>query len=259
MIGNAATTAHKIDCAYCAARPIGICGALGVGEGFRELRDARRGARTLDAGAAIYRQGDPPHDLYNLVSGWAFSHQTLENGRRQVLRFILPGEVFGCEPAGVQGMSHAANALSNISLCVVPSERLGDLRASQPAFSDRFVWVLERDNHLMMDHLTRLAQRGALERVADLLLELAVRASRRFPLRPGETFKIPLTQPLIGDATGLTSIHVNRMLRCLREKGVLDLRHEMLTILDPARLADMVKPSDDLVGLWTRRALAGQN
>jgi CRP-like cAMP-binding protein len=255
MTANIPITAYKMNCAFCSARPLGLCGALGDGDGFRELRDSRRGARLLDAGSPIYRQGDPHGDLYNLVSGWVCLHQDLEDGRRQILRFILPGELFGQEPAGVSVMSHAAQALTNISLCVIPVERVTDLRARYAGFGDRFVWMLERDNHLTMDHLTSLGQRSAIERVAHLLLELAVRTGRRYPLARDDRFKIPLTQPLIGDATGLTPIHVNRMLRRLREERILDLRNGALTIFDPDRLEAMVGPSDDLVRLWTRQAI----
>jgi CRP/FNR family transcriptional regulator len=255
MTANIATSAYKMNCAFCSARPLGLCGALGDGDGFRELRDSRRGSRLLDASSPIYRQGDRHGDLYNLVSGWVFLHQDLEDGRRQILRFILPGELFGQEPAGVTSMSHAAQALTNISVCVIPADRVTDMRARYPDFSNRFVWMLERDNHLTMDHLTSLGQRSALERVAHLMLELAVRATRRFPLEPDDVVKAPLTQPLIADATGLTPIHVNRMLRKLREDHILDLRAGLLTIYDPDRLAEMVGPSDDLVRLWTRQAI----
>lgn len=255
MTANLSSIAYKMNCSFCSARPLGLCGALGDGEGFRELRDSRRGARLLDGGAPIYRQGDRHGDVYNLVSGWVFLHQDLEDGRRQILRFILPGELFGQEPAGVSSMSHASQALTNISLCVIPSDRVTELRARYPGFGDRFVWMLERDTHLTMDHLTSLGQRNAIERVAHLMLELAVRSSRRHPLSPGDRFKMPLTQPLIADATGLTPIHVNRMLRRLREEGILDLRNGVLTLYDPERLDSMVGPSEDLVRLWTRHAI----
>ena len=255
MTATLPTNAYKMNCAYCSARPLGLCGALGDGEGFHELRDSRRGARLLDSGSPIYRQGDRQGDLFNLVSGWVCLHQDLEDGRRQVLRFILPGELFGQEPAGVSCMSHASQAMTNISVCVIPTERVSDLRTRYPDFGDRFIWMLERDNHLTMDHLTSLGQRSALERVAHLLLELAVRTSRRYPLAVNEVVKLPLTQPLIADATGLTPIHVNRMLRRLRENHILGLRNGVLTVYDPERLAEMVGPSEDLIRLWTRQAI----
>ena len=92
MTANLPTNAYKMNCAYCSARPLGLCGALGDGEGFREMRDARRGARLLDSGSPIYRQGDRQGDLFNLVSGWVCLHQDL-TGRpvdRPARRSALP-------------------------------------------------------------------------------------------------------------------------------------------------------------------------
>jgi CRP-like cAMP-binding protein len=244
-----------MNCAFCSARPLSLCGTLGDGEGFRELRDGRRGMRLLDSGASIYRQGDRPGDMFNLVSGWVCLHQDLADGRRQIQRLILPGEIFGREPAGVSSLSHTAQALTNVSFCVIPAERVNDLRARYPDFEQRFVWMLERDNHMTMDHLTSLGQRSALERVTYLLLELAVRSIRRYPLAANAVIKIPLTQPLIAEATGITSIHVNRMLRKLREDHVLDLRNGALTIYDPARLAEIAEPAPELIRLWARAAI----
>ena len=248
--------AHRSNCAYCAARPIGVCGALGDGEAFHELRDARRGVRILDAGAAVYRQGDPTGEVLNLVSGWVVQYQDLEDGRRQVLNFLLPGAMFGHEPAGMNGMGHGAEALTNASLCVVPSSRMSSLRASYPDFNERYLWMLERDARLGFDHLASLGQRHARERVAHLLLELTVRMSGRFPLAEGDKFQLPLTQPLIAAATGLTAIHVNRMLRQLRDDGILDFRNRRLTVIDPRRLEATAGVTDSLVGLWTRPGAA---
>lgn len=247
--------AHTSNCVYCAARPLGVCGALGDGEAFRELRDSRRAVRILDAGLPIYRQGDPTGDLFNLVSGWVVQYQDLEDGRRQVLRFLVPGALFGYEPSGVKGMCHGAEALTNASLCVVPAARMTELRAKHAAFNERFLWMLERDSHLAFDHMMSLGQRDARERIAHLLLELAVRSTGRFPHVAGEVFKIPLNQPLIAEATGLTSIHVNRMLRRLREDQILDFRNGRLTVINPEQLVAVAGVSDALLALWTR---AGQ-
>ncbi|QUD88685.1 Crp/Fnr family transcriptional regulator [Phenylobacterium montanum] len=244
--------AHTSNCVYCAARPLGVCGALGDGEAFRELRDSRRAVRILDAGLPIYRQGDPSGDLFNLVTGWVVQYQDLEDGRRQILRFLVPGALFGYEPTGVKGMCHGAEALTNASLCVVPAARMTELRHRHPAFNERFVWMLERDSHLAFDHMMSLGQRDARERVAHLLLELAVRSTGRLPAARGEVFKIPLNQPLIAEATGLTSIHVNRMLRKLREDDILDFHHGRLTVFDPERLVELAGVSEAMLALWSR-------
>ena len=112
--------------------------------------------------------------------------------------------------------------------------------------------MLERDGLLASDHLIAIGRRDARERVAGLLMELAVRSTGRAAFSAGETLPLPLTQVLIGEATGLTAVHVNRTLRGLREAGVLDFRDRHLTLLDPDRAADIADLGADLVQLWTR-------
>lgn len=245
---------HGANCAYCAARPLGVCGALGDGEAFQELRDARRGMRVVDAGGAIYRQGEPPGDLFSLVSGWAVQYRDLEDGRRQILNFLTPGALFGLEPSGLTGMSHGVDALTNASLCLIPAANMTELRGRHPSFDARFLWMLERDNNLAFDHMTSLGRRDALRRVARLLFELAVRSSGRAPSLAGETFKIPLNQQLISEAAGLTAIHVNRVLRRLREGAVLEFRSGVLTVLNPDEFRLAAGATETLETLWSRTA-----
>jgi CRP-like cAMP-binding protein len=244
--------ALRSNCAYCAARPLGLCSALDASEAFSELRNARRAVRFIDAGSPVYRQGDPCGDALNLVSGWLVQHQDLEDGRRQVLRILLPGAIVGHQAAGLTAMTHGTTALTPASLCVLPAARLTELRQRHPGLNERYLWMLERDSQLAVDHLISIGQRDARERVAALLLELAIRSTGRADFEPGETLAIPLTQVLIGEATGLTAIHVNRMIRRLREDRVLDFHERKLTIIDPERLFAIANLSDAVIQLWTR-------
>lgn len=246
--------ALKSSCTYCAARPLGLCSALDADEAFAELRDARRAMRFVDAGAAVYHQGDPCGDLLNLVSGWLVQYHDLADGRRQVARFLLPGAIVGHQPSGLRVMAHGVEAVTQASLCVLPAARLAELRARHTDLNERYLWMVERDGELVADHLTSIGQRDARERVAALLLELAIRATGRTRFDVGESFAVPLTQVLIGEATGLTSIHVNRTLRRLREANVLSFSERRLTILDPERLAAIADLSGALTQLWSRQA-----
>ena len=245
--------ALRSSCDYCAARPLGLCGALGHGEAFGELRDARRAMRFVDAGEAVYRQGEPCGDALNLVTGWLALHQDLGDGRRMVLRFLVPGAIVGHQTASLPTMTHGATALTNASLCVLPAARLAYLRARHSDLNERYLWMLERDSLLTTDHLIAIGRRDARERVAGLLMELAVRSTGRARFAAGDTVAMPLTQVLIGEATGLTAVHVNRTLRGLREAGVLDFRDRQLEILDPDRSAAIADLGEDLLRLWARQ------
>ena len=190
--------------------------------------------------------------MLNLVTGWLVQYQDLEDGRRQVLRILMPGAIVGHQAAGLKTMTHGTEALTNASLCVLPAASLSELRLHHPGLNERYLWMIERDGQLTADQLTSIGQRDARERVAAMLLELVIRSTGRAHFEAGEVFAMPLTQVLIAEATGLTAIHVNRMLRKLREANVLELHDRRLTILDPERLAAIADLSEALTLLWTR-------
>ncbi|MBR0669705.1 Crp/Fnr family transcriptional regulator [Neoroseomonas soli] len=220
-------------------------------EALLALETARRRPIALPAGTAVYRQGEPVQDALNLISGWVMLAQTLPDGRRQILRFLLPGALFGLMPTGQATHSHSAEALTPALVCPLPLEALHRLRHAWPGFDDRILWTIERDAALIAERLTTVGQRDALARVAHLLLELVARAQRRFPPEPGRAVPVPLTNRLIGDATGLTPEHVSRMLRTLREQGIVTLLHRRVVVQDAARLVALADPPKGLLGLWS--------
>lgn len=220
-------------------------------EALAALEGARRRPVALSASTALFRQGDPVEDAFTLVSGWVMLAQTLPDGRRQVLRFLLPGALFGLLPTGQTTQPHGAEALTSALVCPLPLPALYRLRHAWPAFDDRVLWTIERDAALIAERLTTIGQRDAQARVAHLLLELSARTQRRFPPEAGRPVSVPLTNRLIGDATGLTPEHVSRMLRTLREDGIVSLLRRRLVVLDPARLVALADPPKGLLGLWS--------
>lgn len=240
-----------LSCLGCPARPRGLCAPMRSAEALAALEGARRRPLALPAGGVLFRQGEPVEDVFNLVSGWVMLAQTLPDGRRQVLCFLLPGALFGLLPSGQATQPHGAEALTPALVCPLPLAALHRLRHAWPAFDDHVLWTIERDAALISERLTTVGQRDALARVAHLLLELASRAQRRFPPAPGSAVPVPLTNRLIGDATGLTPEHVSRMLRTLREDGIVSLLRRRLVVQDPARLVALADPPKGLLGLWS--------
>ena len=99
--------------------------------------------------------------------------------------------------------------------------------------------LIAQDRSLAYDQLSSIGRGSARERVAHLLLELFVRYRMRWPGHRSEEMHLPLTQEHIGDATGLTGVHVNRVLRDLRKDGVVEFHYRRLRILNPDRLVDV--------------------
>lgn len=243
-----------LRCAACPARAPGLCAPMHGSEALAALEAARRPAVALPPRGAVFRQGEACRDVFILVSGWVVLAQALPDGRRQVLRFLLPGAIFGLHPEEQASHAQGAEALTPAVVCPIPAERLAALRHAWPALDDRLLWCLERDAAFAAEQMTTLGQRPALARVAHLLLELLVRLGGRHPPAEGDPVPMPLTHRLIGDATGLTPEHVTRMLRRLRQDGVARMSGGRLTLLDAARLLALADPPAELLALWAAAA-----
>lgn len=205
------------------------------------LEAAHSEVRVYQAGDVVYVQGDPSERLFNVMSGWVALHRDLADGRRQITRFLQPGAMFGMAPAG-EDLAHAASAITNATVGSVQNAKFDELRRQLPSLNEQFIVMLEREYQSAIKTLTMVGQGNARERIGALLWELAVTAIGEAAIHAGAVLKIPLTQRHIAEATGLTSIHVNRVLRQLREDLVIELHYGKLTILDAIKLHVIAEP-----------------
>jgi CRP-like cAMP-binding protein len=245
-----------VDCHRCQARENGLCG-VAPPEALRVLAAHKSGDREFRAGQDLFSLGAPCDSIYNLVSGWVFLYNVLEDGRRQILHFALPGAVLGFLPTPGATATHGAQALTNAVVCVIPRKALVPVSKTHPEFGLQLAWLMSRDRSLAFDHLTSVGRQSARERVAHLLLELFIRYRSQWPGNRSEEMQLPLTQEHIGDATGLTFVHVNRVLRDLRRDGVLEFHYRRLRILNPDKLIDVAGIDPQLAMSWVRRPPCG--
>jgi CRP-like cAMP-binding protein len=197
---------------------------------------ARPTFRTLKAGETLYFQGDEAKYIYLLLDGWAFRHHSLEDGRRQILDFALSGAVFGFPGRGV--LLHSVEALTSCTFSVFPRDNLFDLLQRVPMLGLRFMETMAGAEARAFDRLTSVGRRSARERVANLLMELLLRARCVESADGPARMALPLMQPHIADALGLASETVCRVLAAMRKDGVLVLRAHKLEVLDVMRLAE---------------------
>jgi CRP-like cAMP-binding protein len=213
-----------------------------------EFDRRKSGHRQFSAGCDLFRPGEKRNAIYRLVDGWVALYMLLEDGSRQILHFALPGAVLAFAPGRVT--TYSAQALTDVVVCVVPYERLYALLREQPEAGMQLAWVLSRDRSLAYDRLASVGRHSARERVAHLILELFIRYRMRWPGHRIEEMHLPLTQEHIGDATGLTGVHVNRVLRDLRSEGILEFHYRRLRILDPDRLVDVAGIDPHMAWSW---------
>lgn len=213
----------------------------------------KSGGRVIKAGNDLFRPGEPCDALYALVDGWVFLYDLLENGRRQILHFALPGAVLGLYPARVTIATYGAQALSDAIVCVIPHQNLGQLSKEHPEIGMQLAAIVSHDRDLVYDHLSSIGRRSARQRIARSLLELFVRYRMQWPGHCIEEMHLPLTQEHIGDATGLTGVHVNRVLRSLRKDGIVEFHYRRLRILNPDKLVDVAGIDPQTILSWTGR------
>ena len=207
-----------------------------TGEDRQLLDAAMNGARGFVVRSELLREGDPIAQPMLMLSGWAAQVRQLSDGRRQVLSLILPGELIGICRVEHPIVAASVVALTDVTLARMPA------RCDLPEHSDlTSAYDLSRalDEQYLLAQVTRLGRLNAYERIADLLLELDGRLALSGLASSGQ-FAMPLTQELLADLLGLTSVHVNRTLQTMRREEVLSFRSGNVVLRDRVAMARLV-------------------
>ena len=185
----------------------------------------------------LYHQGDMNHELFVLREGWVMLTRISEDGKRQVFRSVLPGDILGFQQYLHSPAIYSAIALVDSVVCRVPN--IVKLCSTQPEIALSLASAAACDMMLTERYLTQITHRSAREKIAFMILELYHRL-RLQRLNRGYSIHFPLKQEDIADTLGLTTIHVNRTLHALKDEGLLAIHKHELTILDYAALCTLV-------------------
>jgi CRP-like cAMP-binding protein len=172
---------------------------------------------------------------YILQSGWACSFKLLPDGGRQIIAFPLPGDCVGLRSVLLRTSDHSFSALTDIVASSVEASRMMEIFNEHPRLGAAILWAASRDEAMVVEHLVSIGRRTAIERTAYFFLELSERL-RLVGLATNKEFACPLNQYVLADALGLSAIHVNRVLRQLRERKLMTFKDRKVTILDMGRL-----------------------
>ncbi len=200
------------------------------------ITDLETGARVIPIGSDLYQQGDVCSTYYIVLNGWVALSVLLDDGSCQILDFALPGAVLGFQSGPDAPMYHSARCLSVVRVYAFPRAKLDTVIEGNPRLALLLCRQITADEARAHDHLINLGLRGARERIARLLLEIYVRLRWRLPTEPGEIIQLPLSQGHIGQALGLTYVHVCRTLQILREQKIVRFANHRLEIIDPPAL-----------------------
>lgn len=190
-------------------------------------------------GSDLVRQGDWSNAVQLLLGGWAYRYKVLKDGSRQIVGYLLPGDVCDLHGSMLGEMDHSIGLLTDAEVASVPVEEMRDiLERHRPI--ERALWRSSLvDEATLREWLANIGQRDAFSRTGHHLCELWHRMKNRGLVDEGDEFDLPLTQEELGDALGLTAVHINRTIKRLREEGLIAIGQKRLTVLDPKRLTDI--------------------
>ena len=209
--------------------------------------------RDVPARHDLIREGDKPGPLFVILDGWACRYKTLPEGTRQITAFLMPGDFCDMHAGVLDEMDHSIATVTAARVAVVPRPLIEELIESRPAIMRAFWWAQLVDEGVLRAWIVSMGRRNSVQRVAHLMCELYVRA-HNIGLAGGDAFELPLTQGVLGDALGLTPVHVNRVLRKLRLSGAMELGAGVLTVSDVGALATVAGFDDNYLHRRTRRA-----
>ena len=192
--------------------------------------------RDVPARHDLILEGDKPGPVFIVLDGWACRYKLLPEGSRQITSFLMPGDCCDLHASVLERMEHSIATLTPARVAMVPRKQMEELIFTRPFITRAFWWTQLVDEDTLRAWIVSMGRRDSTQRVAHLMCELYVRA-RNIGLTVGDRFEVPLTQTALGDALGLTAVHVNRVLRKLRLSGAMTLGGGTLAISDIAALA----------------------
>jgi CRP-like cAMP-binding protein len=186
---------------------------------------------TARARQTLMRAGERLPGVPLLSEGWAARVSRLPDGRRQILSFVLPGDLISIGSVFSERLLFFTEAITPVRCIYYDRDDFAQQMASEPAVFAAVVKLLLAEKERAYQLAVDLGRRDAAERIARLLLHIKGRLEQR-GLVVDDAFDLPLRQQHIADATGLTSVHVNRVFCSLRQEGLVEMRDSRLKILD---------------------------
>ncbi len=204
----------------------------------------KKGELSVEPRAMILQEGASSAHLYTVLSGWGFRYTLLPDGRRQILNFILPGDLIGLQASVAREMKHSIEALTSMLLCVFQREELWNLYQNHPGLAYDITWLAALEEQMLDRHLLSIGRRTALERMSYLLLHLHHRAFF-VGLADRQGFSPPITQYHLADALGMSVVHTNKTLKRLYQSKLIRWKNRRIEFQDVKALREIAHWTDE--------------
>lgn len=194
--------------------------------------------RRLEAQSYIMREGDRPERCAVLVSGYAFRHKLTGEGARQIISIHIPGDALDFQNLFLDECDHNVQMLTRGIVAEIPSPVLEELALTNRDVGRAILVSTLVESSIFREWALNIGRRDARSRIAHLLCEFAYRLTA-YGVKPSGTYELPMTQEQLADATGLTAVHVNRVLQSLQREGLIDRDRRMVRFPSWERLQDV--------------------
>jgi|TARA_R100000501_G_scaffold14813_2_gene26888 CRP-like cAMP-binding protein len=188
------------------------------------------------AGEDLIREGERPGSVHLLLDGWAFRYKHLPDGGRQILAYLIPGDICDMHIFVLRQMDHSIGLLNDAVIGLLSEDAMLELLSRHPAVERALWWATLVDEAVLREWLANIGRRDPYRRIAHLLCEMWVRMSTIGLVSGQDSFSLPLTQAELGDTVGLTPVTVNRVIQELRSDDLIILKEKRLTVRDVSRL-----------------------
>jgi len=234
-----AKAVQKIPCEACPLRDLPLFRPFEPAE-LEFVSKFKRGELIVDRGSTVLVEGSHSAHLFTVLSGWGFRFKLLQDGRRQILNYVLPGDMIGLQGALMGEMEHSVEALTEIRLCVFERQKLNSLYRNHPGLGFDMTWIAAREEQMLDEHLLSVGRRTAIERAAYLLGFLYARAETVAAAVP-KGLVLPIRQQHVADTLGMSLVHTNKTLRRLAAQKLIAWVEHGCQVLEPERLTQVAQ------------------
>lgn len=233
------TTAEKVSCKACPLRELPIFRPFAADE-LEFVNTFKRGELVVDRGASVVVEGSHSAHLFTTLHGWGFRYKLLPDGRRQILNYVLPGDLVGLQGTLMGEMEHSVEALTEMRFCVFERDRLQTLYSKHPGLAFDVTWLAAHEEQMLDENLLSVGRRTAVERAAYLLAFLHARMKSVINALP-QRGVLPIRQQHVADTLGLSLVHTNKTLRKLAGRKLIEWVDQGCKVLDAEALTNIAQ------------------
>ena len=212
-------------------------------EDVREIEALPIAVRQYPAETPVVRDGERATECCLIVEGFCARSKTIASGKRQILSLHIPGEIPDLMSLFLHVMDHELSTLTACTLGFISHDTLRRLHQRRPVVAEMFWRDTLIDAAMFREWIVNVGQRPAPARLAHVMIELRERL-RVIGRVDDENFEMPLTQEQIGEALGITAVHANRVIRQLRQEGIVEFSRGRVTVLDERKFQELADFDD---------------